>query len=543
MLINIGDVVDGALVSAIAVAGRRISVAVDGLRGRRRLNDLTAARWFETYRMTSEAPGLPELPAALTERLAEVLRGEEAQAALHELLAVRLTDAPEANATAARQVLSLTLTTADARAARFAEALAGYYDDQVCALVARLEADDPPLLAQIRSDAFSARMINILNAIERHTAALATRPAQRSEADFLARYRRHVIDQYGKLDPPDFDRRRRVPIADIYVPTTIAEEPSAGPATASRPARQPSLDVYDLAGRLDRSVLLGDPGGGKTTAANVLMHHFARHPDGRIPFLVTLRDYAATDPPQRSVAGHIEHTLETFYQCPAPPGLVDVLLLTGRAVVILDGLDELLDTAELVEGLRRTGRRVGRGRTVKYRINLDAGTFKAPYRKGAISAPFSPQRDARKGEIPEAERVQSGAPKGELATAPESNTEPKARTFPLNPPAIEIVRHPSDEKAGSLQDLIQRKLERAGYEVKHEYPIWQGERYARMDLRAKRGKEILSIELDRKNPRDKSLEKLAMDSDATRRLIILRDPGGGFADAPLFDDVIGTLSA
>jgi|1185.fasta_scaffold58427_2 hypothetical protein len=43
MLINIGDVVDGALVSAIAVAGRRISVAVDGLRGRRRVSDLTAA--------------------------------------------------------------------------------------------------------------------------------------------------------------------------------------------------------------------------------------------------------------------------------------------------------------------------------------------------------------------------------------------------------------------------------------------------------------------------------------------------------------------
>jgi len=91
--------------------------AVDGLRGRRRLNDLTAARWFETYRMTSEAPHLPKLPAALTERLAEVLRGEEAQAALHELLAARLTDASDADATAARQVLTLTLTTADAGAA------------------------------------------------------------------------------------------------------------------------------------------------------------------------------------------------------------------------------------------------------------------------------------------------------------------------------------------------------------------------------------------------------------------------------------------
>jgi hypothetical protein len=60
------------------------------------------------------------------------------------------------------------------------------------------------------------------------------------------------------------------------------------------------------------------------------MHHFARDPDGRIPFPVTLWDYAATDPPQRSVAGHIEHTLETFYQCPAPPGLVDLLLRGSR---------------------------------------------------------------------------------------------------------------------------------------------------------------------------------------------------------------------
>jgi hypothetical protein len=49
MLINIDEVVTGALVNAIALAGRRISVAVDGLRGRRRVSDLTAARWFETY--------------------------------------------------------------------------------------------------------------------------------------------------------------------------------------------------------------------------------------------------------------------------------------------------------------------------------------------------------------------------------------------------------------------------------------------------------------------------------------------------------------
>ena len=82
-------------------------------------------------------------------------------------------------------------------------------------------------------------MINVLNAIERHTAALTARPAHRTEASFLSSYRRHVIDQHGKLEPPDFDRRRRVPIADIYVPTVITEDLSPERASVSRPAEQP----------------------------------------------------------------------------------------------------------------------------------------------------------------------------------------------------------------------------------------------------------------------------------------------------------------
>ena len=64
-----------------------------------------------------------------------------------------------------------------------------------------------------------------------------------------------------------------------------------------------------------------------------------------IPFLVTLRDYAAQDPPARSVVGYIENALATFYQCAPPPGLVDMLLLAGQAVILFDGLDELQDTS------------------------------------------------------------------------------------------------------------------------------------------------------------------------------------------------------
>ncbi len=224
-----------------------------------------------------------------------------------------------------------------------AEILTRYYDDEIRALVVRLGSRNRALLEKLRTQAYSARMIAVLNAIERHTAAMSARPGERSESDFLTRYRRHVLDHHGKLSPPDFDRRRRVPVADIYVPVSVAETHLSG--TPGRPSVEAKcIGLEDFARRLDRTVLLGDPGGGKTTAANVLMCHFASEmlAGARVPFLVTLREYWT----ERSIAEHIEHQLQTFYQCTPPGGLLELLLLTSRAVVIFDGLDELLDTSQ-----------------------------------------------------------------------------------------------------------------------------------------------------------------------------------------------------
>ena len=377
LALNWTDILDGEIVNAAwAVAG----MVAKPRTSRRVSADLDTATWADTERLIRDAladisgdPGLPDLSKDEAAELEAAVRRPEVQGALQALLAVRLTDAPELDAARAREAvrLALSIPTAsstrgtdrrqgpgavpaeellpgfEAVPTRYAAQLSEYFDDKISALVASLEGRVGFAgLAQVRAEAFNARIVALLGAIERQVAAL-TDPGRRTEAEaqFLARYGRQAHQRHGFLTPPDFDRRRRVPVADIYVPTAISEEDDPERMRPTPETHHGSLKVRDLAGRLDRTVLLGDPGGGKTTAANVLTDHFARGGSPRIAFLVTLREYAAKAPIEWSVAEHIEHNLKTLYQVKAPNGLVERLLLTGRAVVIFDGLDELLDTS------------------------------------------------------------------------------------------------------------------------------------------------------------------------------------------------------
>jgi NACHT domain len=358
MLVNPTDIADGVLVNAIWTVGQ---MAVRPRTGHRAAANMDIASWADTEALITNA--LPDLPfdlsglsAADPGELEATLKRNEVQGALQALLAARLTDAPETEATKAREAVRLALSQQPNQLALdsagvYAEHLSEYFDEKICTLVANLEGSTGLAgLAQVRAEAYNARIVALLGAIERQLTALTDSGRDgRAEQDFLSRYRRQVRQQHGRIEPPDFDRRRLISLASIYVPTEIEKYiPDGifgGPRQVPKESSVAHLSVPDLRGFFDRTVLLGDPGGGKTTAVKFLLNEFAKDLTGKVPFLVTLRDYAAETPLKWSVAGYIEDTLATLYQTSSPDGLVERLLVTGRAVVIFDGLDELLDTS------------------------------------------------------------------------------------------------------------------------------------------------------------------------------------------------------
>jgi hypothetical protein len=160
----------------------------------------------------------------------------------------------------------------------------------------------------------------------------------RAEEQFVRNYRDQLISAHGFIVPPDFERRRKAPLEDLYV------SPHFEHTINETSTRTVSLD--ELRTGSDRAVILGDPGSGKTTAAKAILLRTARETDGPLPFFVTLRNFAREGELKWSVLEYIEDDLNRYYQVPPPPGLIERYFVTGDALVMFDGLDELIDTSQ-----------------------------------------------------------------------------------------------------------------------------------------------------------------------------------------------------
>ena len=165
--------------------------------------------------------------------------------------------------------------------------------------------------------------------------------------DYANKYRRQLVVREGTITPPALDSARQVPIDSLYVPGRLeAPEGHVEP-----------IDYAEFGRSLFRRVVLGNPGSGKSTLAKKLAADLARdrlhldhRPSGLVPFLVVLRDFGAHKRDDRcSIVDFLTAISNSHYQLPAPEGAIEYLLLTGRAMVIFDGLDELLDTSYRAE--------------------------------------------------------------------------------------------------------------------------------------------------------------------------------------------------
>lgn len=175
---------------------------------------------------------------------------------------------------------------------------------------------------------------------------------------FEETYRRQVGERYKFITPPNFDKARKFHIDRLYIIPGFAPNPSEN-QVAEAFKSSPQTDSYSkVLKETFRFVLLGNPGGGKSTFTHKLCYDLAnQYPrrffagrQGLTPIYVVLRDYGAEKKARNcSILDFIKIKANEDYQIEPPVGAFEYLLLNGRAMVIFDGLDELLETVHRQE--------------------------------------------------------------------------------------------------------------------------------------------------------------------------------------------------
>jgi hypothetical protein len=164
---------------------------------------------------------------------------------------------------------------------------------------------------------------------------------------FIDTYRETALDAYSKVRAPHWDAQVVVPLKRVYIPARLLKDGS-------------KLSVSHTEAIIDRTVVVGDPGAGKTTLTTHLAYSILAGRDKRykqildgiavrfepstLPFVITLRDFSTKESAGRFEENIIDGLKARFHSA-APKGAIEYLLLAGRACVIFDGLDELLDTS------------------------------------------------------------------------------------------------------------------------------------------------------------------------------------------------------
>ena len=143
----------------------------------------------------------------------------------------------------------------------------------------------------------------------------------------VERYRLSVLSKYSTVAAP-FLAETTLTMRDVYVPLSVARNGS--------PDR--SEDGAEVIRHIDRAVVIGDPGSGKSMLLKHTMLAWAARGmrGGALPVLVSLRRHSD---PALTLERHIEEQFSDGLEAGAM--FVRRALRRGRLTVLLDGLDEV----------------------------------------------------------------------------------------------------------------------------------------------------------------------------------------------------------
>ena len=164
---------------------------------------------------------------------------------------------------------------------------------------------------------------------------------------FDEHYRRDVDRRFGAI-ALSFDMfHRTARTDDLYVDLQLR-----GPGNEGERRYLSTSSLHELLDVHQRVLLVGAAGSGKTTVARRICRSEALN-GTRLPFFLSLKDYASR--PEKSLVEYLAWTVNATVERALSQEMLITCFASGRALVVLDGLDEVIDgsvRARVIEDIR-----------------------------------------------------------------------------------------------------------------------------------------------------------------------------------------------